>query len=149
MQELRPSIRKQILWLFSEVVQRGEKWQIVDTVLPTLEISTDFDFSRSNVEQPIVELNIEQHGNGGWKTRLLLIKTIGNDIPQIFPQMYKDDDLGIMHVLSWVQSGTSEEPDLLHPKQPDYDQVCAIVNGRIADAWSRRKSHFPALKDEK
>jgi len=134
--------------MFSEVVQKQSKWQIVDTVLPTLEISTDFDFSRSNVEQPIVELNIEEFGNGGWKARILLIKTIGEELPKVYPQMYKDDELGIIHALTWVQGSGSEEPDLLHPKQPDYNHICAIINGRIADAWRRRRGVFPILKDE-
>lgn len=148
MQQLKPSTQKRVLWLFSEVVQKGGKMTITDKVLPDLEISTDFNLALTNDEQPIVELNIEEKGNGGWKARLLLVKIIANPLPEVYPQMYKDDDWGVQHVLRWVQDSEQEKPDLLHPVQPAYDTVCGIVNARISDAWSRRKNQLPILKDE-
>lgn len=148
MQQLKPSTQKRILWFFSEAVQKGGKMTITDKILPDLEISTDFNLSLSNDEQPIVELNIEEKGNGGWKARILLVKIIANPIPEVYPQMYKDDDWGVQHVLRWVEDSAGEQPDLLHPVQPAYDTVCGIVNTRIADAWSRRKNQLPVLKNE-
>ena len=149
MRELKPETQKKILWLFAQTFEKRGVWCITDSVLPTLVVSTDFDLSRSNEEQPVVELTIEEKGTGGWKMRLLLIKVIGKELPQICPQMYKDDDWGLMHVLAWTNNGETETPDLLHPSQPAYDTVCGIVNARIADAWSRRKNLFPILKTEK
>lgn len=148
MQKLKSSNQKRALWLFSKVVSAGGKMTITDPVLPSLEITTDFDLARTNEEQPVVELTIEETGACGWKMRLLLVKVIGNPIPEIYPQMYRDGDYGLRHVLSWIQGTKGEEPNLLKPSQPDYDMVCSIVNAKIDDAWRRRRSQLPVLKDE-
>jgi len=147
MRELSGDVQKMVLWLFSQAVQNKGKSVYTDKLLPELTVSTDFDFSRTNTEQPIVELTIEENPNhqDGWRIRFLLVKTLGNDLPKILPQMYKDSDWGLVHVLSWCQSGDNEA-DKLEPKQPDYNLVCAVVNTRIRDAWRRRKDIFPILK---
>lgn len=69
--------------------------------------------------------------------------------PKDMSETERDCHIAIRNLFrTFVQGSGSEEPDLLHPKQPDYNHICAIINGRIADAWRRRRGVFPILKDE-